>query len=140
MKRGYKFFKHIFDKEVKIRTYEIKDFKKYLKKKERHKLTLNPRIKKLKSYNGYKVFIVNGELIRNKIDIDYVMGGNGLRYLYVPIDEIWVEDKYYKTKEFNYIVYHEYTELMLMKRGLNYSDAHDLASIKELKKRKVIIY
>src|SRR3989344_6517053 len=33
MKRGYKFFKHIFDKEVKIRTYEIKDFKKYLKNK-----------------------------------------------------------------------------------------------------------
>jgi len=135
MKRGYKFFKHIFDKEVKIRTYEIKDFKKYLKKKERYELPINPRKKRLKSYKGCKVFIVNGELIRDNIDIDYVMGGNGFRYLYIPIDEIWVEDKYYKTKEFNYIVYHEHSELKLMRKGLNYSDAHDLASIKELVKR-----
>ena len=106
-----------------------------MKKKERYELPINPRKKRLKSYKGYKIFIVNGELIRNKIDIDYIMGGNGFRYLYIPIDEIWVEDKYYKTKEFNYIVYHEYSESRLMRRGLNYSDAHDLASIKELIKR-----
>ena len=123
-------FKKIFNKEVKTRTYEIKNLKKYLKKKEKYKLPVNPKIKKLKRYNGYKVFTVNGKLIRDNIDIDFVEGGKGARYLYIPIDEIWVESKY--KKELKDILLHEATESDLMKKGYNYEKAHDLASIKEL--------
>ena len=35
-------------------------------------------------YKGYKVFNVDGNYIRDNIDIDFVGGGNPARYQYVP--------------------------------------------------------
>ncbi len=137
MKKRFNFFeKEIFKEEPKIRTFIIKNLKKYLKEKTKFKLKFNPRIKKLKNYHGFKVYSVNGELIRDKIDIDFIMGGNGSRYVYIPLNEIWVEKPYSKGKELNYVLLHEYIELNLMKHGMNYSEAHDLASAKELMMRR----
>ncbi|MEK6932240.1 MAG: hypothetical protein AABW56_00390 [Nanoarchaeota archaeon] len=126
-------FKRIFNKELKVRTYQIKNLKEYIEKKKEYKLKFNPRVQRLKNHKNLKVFVVNGELIRDNVDIDFVMGGNGARYLYIPINEIWVESKY--KKELKDILLHEYSELNLMKKGYNYEKAHDLASIKELKLR-----
>ena len=135
--KSYEFFKkEIFKIEPKVRKNMIKNLKDYLKEKLKFKLKFNPRLKRLKNYKGYKVYIVNGIFIRNKLDIDFVMGGNGLRYLYIPIDEIWIDNAYKDSKEINYILLHEFTELNLMKHGITYSKAHDLASVKELIKRR----
>ena len=129
--------KEVFETEPKLRNwYKIKNIKKYIERKSKYKLKFDPRIKKLKNYKGYKIFIVDGELLRNELDIDFVMGGNGLHYLYIPIDEIWVDKIYYKTKEVNAIILHEYTELKAMKQGIGYEKAHDMASFKELMKRR----
>ena len=136
MKKG-EIRKEIFEIEPKLRIwYKIKDFKKYLERKSKYKLKFDPRIKKLKTYKGYKIFIVNGKLIRDKFDIDFVMGGNGLHYLYVPMDEIWIDEIYYKTKEIDAIIIHEYTEFKAMRRGICYEKAHDIASFKELIERR----
>ncbi len=135
--KDYNFFKkEVLEKQPKLRDFAIKNLKRYLQDKSEFNLEFNPRIRKLKNYHNYKFFIVNGELIRDKIDIDFVMGGNGFRYLYIPIDEIWVEKDYIKSKEIKYILLHEYTELSLMKKGINYPNAHDIASIKELRLRR----
>lgn len=136
MKKEDSIEKEIFEIQTKLRNDVIKDLKKYIKKNSEFKLFFDPRIKKLDDYKGCKVYIVNGELIRKKIDIDFVMGGNGLRYLYVPIDEIWIDDAYEDSNEINQILLHEHTETELMKKGLSYGKAHDNASIKELKLRR----
>lgn len=136
MKNKDIFKKEIFNIEPRIREYVINNLKTYLKKKSNFRLKFNPRLKKLKIYHNFKVFLVDGELIRNKLDIDFVMGGNGFRYLYIPVNEIWIDDAYKNSKEVNYIILHEFIELNLMKHGINYSKAHDLASVKELKERR----
>jgi hypothetical protein len=126
----------IFKLQPRIRNERIKNLKKYLKKNSEFRLLFNPRLERLEDYKGFKVFIVNGELIRNKLDIDFVMGGNGCRYLYIPIDEIWIEKSYAKNEELKEILLHEYTELELMKKGYTYEKAHDNASVKELIERR----
>ena len=68
--------------------------------------------------------------------MDFVMGGNGARYVYVPMNEIWIENLYVKGKEFKFVLFHEYTELKLMKKGYTYCMAHDTASAKELSIRR----
>ncbi|MEK6835063.1 MAG: hypothetical protein AABX61_02250 [Nanoarchaeota archaeon] len=136
MKNKDIFKKEIFNIEPRIREYVINNLKNYLKKKSKFKLKFNPRLKKLKTHHHYNIFLVDGELIRNKLDIDFVMGGNGFRYLYIPVNEIWIDDAYKNSKEINYIILHEFIELNLMRHGINYSKAHDLASVKELKERR----
>lgn len=40
---------------------------------------------------GYQVFTVNGEVVRNEVDVDFSGGGNPARYGYVPENTLWVE-------------------------------------------------
>ncbi len=135
--KNYSFFKkEIFDKEPKLRTYQIKNLNDYFEKKKKYVLKIDPRIKGLKDYKKFKVFSVDGEKIRDNLDMDFVMGGNGSRYLYIPMNEIWIEGVYVKTPELKFILLHEYTELKLMEKGYNYCKAHDTASAKELRIRR----
>lgn len=114
-----------------VRTFVISDVQEHLRQKALYRLPVDPRVKLLRSYKGYNVHFVDGKKIRNHIDIDFVMGGNGYRYLYCPVDEIWVDSSFSSGEEVDYIVHHEYIELELMKKGWNYDEAHDAASEEE---------
>jgi len=77
-----------------------------------------------------KVYLVDGLYVRNHLDIDFVMGGNGARYSYVPEGEIWIEEVY-ETKriDMSACALHEFYECWLMKnKNMSYDDAHDSAS------------
>jgi hypothetical protein len=89
-------------------------------------------------YKGYKVFDVDGNYVRNNIDIDFNGGGNPSRYQYVPDDELWIEklSNNVETDIMGYTV-HEYVECERMKNmGETYEVAHDKASQIEKKVRK----
>jgi hypothetical protein len=66
---------------------------------------------------------------------DYLEGGHGYVYKWVPLNEIWLEDVV-ENSEKPLILLHEYTELMLMKyKGMDYDKAHSIASKVEFEHR-----
>lgn len=83
-------------------------------------------------FKDYEIFLVNGTVIRNQIDPDFLGGGNGSRYKFIPINEIWIEDNTAEADLIPYIV-HEITEAYEMKNDqLSYQDAHELATELEM--------
>jgi hypothetical protein len=90
----------------------------------------------LKDKDGeIKAWIVDGEKVRDIFDVDYIEGGHGYVYDYVPNKEIWLDNKLNKD-ELDAVLVHEYTELLLMRdHKLKYEDAHIKATKAEYKVR-----
>jgi hypothetical protein len=89
-----------------------------------------------KIYNdGLTVWIVDGNLVRDLFDTQFVEGGNGYALPWVPKDEIWIDNEL-KEEEIPYIIKHEYVELKLMKDdGMPYEEAHHEAALAEYRMR-----
>lgn len=100
----------------------------------------------LNSHSGYfgtilgmRIYTVNGEYIRDYVDQDFVAGGNPGRYTYIPANEIWIEDNLDLIDTLA-IILHEIVECSYMvKDGMSYNNAHDIANKKEKTFRKLII-
>jgi hypothetical protein len=102
-------------------------------------------------YKGIKVYLVDGEWIRNNISVVFGHGGHGLVHEFIPLDECWIDYKhtYISNKErcscrdrktnddidekyFNETMWHEVTELLEMKKGIPYWRAHITATRAEV--------
>jgi hypothetical protein len=72
--------------------------------------------------------LVDGFYVRSVYRTDYVEGGHGYVYPWVPRREIWLEHGV-AAKELPFVLAHEYTELRLMRDdGLGYDPAHAIAA------------
>jgi hypothetical protein len=81
--------------------------------------------------DGTKIFLVDGDFVRNNCDSDYVLGGHGFAYQYIPKDEIWLAHAESKL-DLIAVLSHEATERYLMKeRNYDYEKAHQCANIVE---------
>lgn len=91
-----------------------------------------------KLWDGTKVFEVDGGWVRDHHHIDYVEGGHGLCYKYIPKNEIWVE-KMLEPEDESYNLIHECIEYILMKYKIitDYDPAHDATSTIEDMARSV---
>jgi hypothetical protein len=106
-----------------------------------------PRLRLLGRGNGLAVYLVDGEYVRNEIDVDFVNGGNGGVYpSYIPQDEIWIDDAQHPLDR-TATALHELVERDLMlHHGRNYDSAHDLANMYErafrrgLKHHRPVVY
>jgi len=75
-----------------------------------------------------KIFIVDGNHVRTNIFVDFVLGGHGYVYNFVPKDEIWVE-KVQNNADEQYNLTHEIIEYLLMKNcKQDYDTAHDFTA------------
>jgi hypothetical protein len=75
--------------------------------------------------NGYDVWIVDGYKVRQKIYKEFLYGGNGQRYCYIPATEIWIENGI-SCEEYELTLAHELNERHLMaKFGWTYDKSHD---------------
>ncbi len=96
--------------------------------------------KLFKKYRGkLKVWLVNGELVRDKFFIDFTEGGHDLVYHFVPKNEVWI-DSDLNPREMKFVLLHELHERNLMAKELKsrivpstklyqiYSRAHHSAS------------
>lgn len=81
-----------------------------------------------------KVWLVDGELIRDIFDLNFSDGGHDLIYPYIPKNEIWI-DNTTNEEEIKHILLHESHERMLLKSGMKYIEAHKLATREEYKSR-----
>lgn len=100
------------------------------------------KIKLLGKRGQIKIYLVSGAKVRRFFDFNFVFGGHWLVYKYVPKNEVWLDDSTL-TKERKYVLIHELYELNLMKKGMNYNNAHDYASAREKeakRKDKVAAY
>ena len=84
-----------------------------------------------------KIFLINGEVVRDLYKTDFVEGGHGYVYEWIPKDEIWIDNKL-KSKEIPVIILHEFTERTLMKfKNIPYDRAHLAASKVEFEHRGI---
>lgn len=98
------------------------------------------RLKALGALGNCRVWLVDGELIRNTIDTDFTMGGTDGRYSYIPACEIWL-DKNLSILDRQATLLHEMIERDLMVgRGWTYNRAHDRATEVEQQLRALLQY
>ena len=87
-------------------------------------------------YNGkkgnYDIWIIDGNIVRQKIYKEFLYGGNEQRYIFNPKGEIWI-DNAISCEEYDLTVAHELNERHLMaKYGWEYQTAHDSSLSLEL--------
>jgi len=76
----------------------------------------------------FRVWVVDGNAVRNLVDIDFTQGGNPAVYGYIPKDELWVESKP-SLEDTAFTILHEAIETVLMlDAGDTYEQGHDHAS------------
>jgi hypothetical protein len=76
---------------------------------------------------GLHIFLVDGQLVRDKIDLRFCAGGHSEVYAYVPDHHVWI-DNASMPREWNFYMLHEVHEFRDMENGLKYPDAHRIAS------------
>jgi hypothetical protein len=88
------------------------------------------RVRLLKKYSAetVRVWIVNGELVRDAYFIDFTEGGHDKVYHFVPAGEVWLDDDL-RLSELRFVLLHEVHERRLMAtKGWPYHKAHRSAS------------
>jgi len=82
-------------------------------------------------------FLINGQVVRDLYKTDYVEGGHGYVYEWIPLDEIWIDNKV-KPDEYPVIILHEFLERVLMKyKKFPYVRAHNAALKVEFEHRGI---
>ncbi len=113
-------------KELDGNDYDVDDIDKAVRSRWHLKdddLEIKGLDKKLiEERDGFKIYEVDGEWIKNNLDVGFGTGNHGLVKSYIPMDEIWV----WPVKENKWsIALHEMIEFNLMKNeGLEYEEAH----------------
>lgn len=109
-------------------------FKKYLE------ITTQQKLEKKIIHtllDGTKVCLVNGGYVRDNWDDDFIRGGHGYAYRFIPKDEIWIE-KMENKKDQADILGHELDEWYDMKyKHKKYEPAHKDALKIETEIRKI---
>jgi hypothetical protein len=92
----------------------------------------SPRLRLLSRIEGLSIYLVDGEKVRDKIDVDFVNGGNEAIYpAYIPPGEIWIDDAQHPLDR-TATALHELIERDLMlHHGMSYDAAHDAANARE---------
>ena len=99
--------------------------------------------------DDFSIYIVDGDAVKTKLEMDFVEGANDEAYSsetddehkdVIPDNEIWLSAEVHE-RYMPYILYHELLEAIIMRStGLAYSDAHDVANRYEKKARESKIF
>lgn len=92
-------------------------------------------LEEIGTIDGCAVYLVDGEIARDEVDVDFALGGHDARYRYIPHGTIWVEDTGSR-RDVLHNLQHEAYERQLMLAGEPYSRAHARAARMELQQRK----
>lgn len=84
----------------------------------------------LKTYSNafVSVWVVRGELVRDKFFVDFTEGGHDFVYRFVPLGEVWIDDELGQNEDRRFVILHELHERALMAKGSEYVPAHRSAS------------
>jgi hypothetical protein len=116
--------------KVEARERHKSDLFKKIQPMIQHKKEILQKIHKqfLRSLSGgVKVWIVDGELVRDLFYLDFTEGGHDKVYCFVPTGEVWIDDDV-APKERKCILIHELHERRRMAQGWDYAKAHYASS------------
>jgi hypothetical protein len=97
-----------------------------------------PSFKKTPTGSDPAIVLVDGSVVRRYFDPDFIFGGHGYVYDYIPKNEIWLDDKM-NPQEIPYIEKHERIERQLMQDGATYDEAHDIATAHDKRLRRAML-
>jgi len=85
-----------------------------------------------------KVYLINGEKVRDLYKTDFCCGGNDQVYhKWIPRNEIWIEKDLTEKEEIPITILHEFVERTLMKyKRYSYDKAHTIATKVDFKYRR----
>ena len=86
---------------------------------------------------GLTIAFIDGNIVRQYIDPEFIFGGHDLVYSYIPKNEIWLEIEM-NPKEIPFVFQHEFLERELMSKGKNYDVAHEYATIADKEARMTL--
>lgn len=140
-------FDHIFKKELdfllKIENAQIpqeikswSEAREYIRKNFCLPGPIPEFILKKEKHNDLTIAYVDGSIVRQYIDPEFIFGGHDLVYSYIPEKEVWV-DGIMDKRELPYVLFHEESERKLMTTGKNYDVAHEYASAAEREMRRL---
>jgi hypothetical protein len=99
---------------------------------------VNPELRMIQDHGqGFflvQIFVVDGKMVRDKIDPRFCSGGHSEVYGYIPENHIWI-DNGSMLREWPFYIIHELHEFLDMKNGMIYPEAHKIASRVEWKCR-----
>jgi len=124
----------LYARQENVRVYRVSSIKRHHEKSARFRRGRNLRRyrdRKIAKLSGVDIWLVDGSGIRRDLDVDFTMGGHAYRYLYIPPDEIWVENSLTEADLWP-TIWHEFIERRLMRAGFNYDKAHTFASRLEI--------
>lgn len=98
-------------------------------KKQKDEIVKKVHKKLLKEFSNekIKVWVVDGELVRDLFFIDFTEGGHNKIYPFIPLNEVWIDNDV-DSKERKFVLLHEVHERDLMTRGMDYDSAHKKSS------------
>ncbi len=91
-----------------------------------------------KLWDGCKIFVVDGPHVRGNFFVDYVEGGHGYVYNWIPKDEIWIEDLPDEVDQGINLMHeiYEYTLMKYVKK--DYDKAHECTACVEAMVREAM--
>ncbi len=117
----------------------FKDEEKFLLDLESYKVSGEPApnyVIKSEMIDGLNVKDVDGALVRQYLDPEFIFGGHDLVYpSYIPAGEIWLDNKM-DPSEREFILLHEQVERELMSKGKSYDVAHEFATVSDKELRR----
>jgi hypothetical protein len=123
----------------KDRAYDIAlKFEKNLRKKSKaDSASKDVKVSLYYQYEGIKIYLVRGEVVRDKYKTDFLEGGNHGAYKWIPENEIWLE-RGLADDELPFVLAHEWVENQVIKTlHWKYDRAHtDVASPIEFELRR----
>ena len=88
-----------------------------------------------KNNTAIKTCTVDGNYIRSHIDIEFTNFGHHYRYPYIPNNEFWIDQQAGRNEE-KFYLRHLLIEYRLMRQGLAYAEALEIANQTERKMRR----
>lgn len=94
-----------------------------------------PYLKKLEPIDGFEVWEVDGEYVRNKINREFTNFGQHYRFEFIPLNEFWIDKQHGANDETDFYINHMIVEWNMMKNGMKYDDAIAVADSVEKRER-----
>jgi len=138
MKQGYDYITatNAADQKERVDRAKAGDLKKVLKKDGEIDLKkIHQRLLK-RLPNGFKIWLVNGRLVRSAWDPEFTAGSHHQVDPYVPEDEIWIDSAVSQAEKLFVILHELYENDLMIKEHLDYDPAHDRANAIEQRCRR----
>jgi len=97
---------------------------------------VKPYLERICKKNDKIIWLVDASFIRKNIDVEFTNFGHHYRFPFIPKNEFWIDQETYRLER-KFFITRLFAEHALMKKGLNYDVALEIADRIEKRQRRV---